>query len=77
MTNEEKRQLDREWEATGYPELGIGFGPVPEDRQGIYADLGTQHGGTALNGVVFGLLAEAVVAVVLFAVYEVVRFWMR
>ena len=67
MTKEERRELDRKWEATGYPELGIdvaqpGVEPV---------------NGGAMCGAAFGLVVEAVVAVALFVVYEVIRFWMR
>jgi hypothetical protein len=41
MTPERKRDLDRAWYDTGYEELGIGFGTMPDQdypHSTIYAD---------------------------------------
>ena len=67
MTREENRQCQCAWCATGLPDAGIdAVQPGAE-----------QYSGGMVRGAAFGLMAEAVVVVVLFLVYEFVKFWMR
>ena len=66
MKKEERRQLDRAWCATGLPEAGIDV-----------AQPGVEPVNGGRRGAAFGLVAEAVGAVVLYLVYECVKFWMR
>jgi hypothetical protein len=61
MTPERKRALDRAWQDSGYEELGIGFGTMPDQdypHSTIYAD-------SAARGIIRGYLLTAAMWVVM------------
>jgi hypothetical protein len=61
MTPERKRALDRAWQESGYEELGIGFGSMPDQdypHSTIYAD-------SAARGIIRGYLLTVAMWVVM------------
>jgi hypothetical protein len=63
MTPERKRALDRAWQESGYEELGIGFGTMPDQdypHSTIYADSEERgHDSDAICGIFNGCLLSA------------------
>jgi hypothetical protein len=64
MIPERKRELDRAWYDTGYEELSIGFGTMP-DRDYVHAHT---YRASAARGIVSGCLLSAAMWAVLFII---------
>ena len=64
ITPERKRDLDRAWYDTGYEELGIGFGTMPDQDY----PLATIYADSPARGIINGCLISAAMWALLFII---------